>query len=72
MKLICDHNYKPSMMRVGFLLSLVVGSILSIFGCIAMFYGLQDAGVAMTAGTALMGGSSFAKAAQSKWESTGA
>lgn len=64
-----DHNNKLSMMRVGFFVTLVIGSIVSLSGAVAMFMGLSAAGTAMTTGLAVMGSSGFAKAVQAKWES---
>lgn len=63
-----DHNNKPSMMRIGFMVSLVLGSVVTLAGTVAMFLQLADAAMAMTLGTGLIGSSSFAKAIQSKWE----
>lgn len=68
----CDHNKKLSMMRVGFFVTLVVGSIVSLSGAVAMFMSLDAAGTAMTTGLAVMGSSGFAKAVQSKWEANNA
>lgn len=56
------------MMRLGFSVSLVIGSIVSIAGTVAMFMTLPDAGMAITIGTGLIGSSAFAKAVQSKYE----
>jgi len=64
----CDHKKKVSMMRVGFFVTLVVGSVVSLSGAVAMFLSLDAAGTAMTTGLAVMGSSGFAKAVQSKWE----
>lgn len=64
-----DHNNKLSMMRIGFFVTLIIGSIVSLSGAVAMFMGLSAAGTAMTTGLAVMGSGSFAKAVQSKWES---
>jgi len=63
-----DQNKKTSMMRVGFLVSLVIGSIVTLAGVGGMFLSLDDAAVALTTGPTLMGASGFAKAIQSKWE----
>lgn len=63
-----DHSKKLSMMRVGFFVTLVVGSIVSLSGAVAMFMSLDAAGTAMTTGLAVMGSSGFAKAVQAKWE----
>lgn len=63
-------NGKRSMMRLGFMISMVVGSVVSLTGCIAMFMSLPDAGMAITIGTGLIGSSAFAKAVQSKYESS--
>jgi hypothetical protein len=59
---------KTSMMRLGFFVSLVVGSIMAIGGVVAMFMSVPDAAVAMMTGTATMAGGGFAKAVQAKWE----
>ena len=56
------------MMRLGFMVSIIIGSIVSLAGCIAMFMSLPDAGMAITIGTGLIGSSAFAKAVQSKYE----
>lgn len=58
------------MMRLGFAISMAVGSIVSLAGCIAMFMSLPDAGMAITIGTGLIGSSAFAKAVQSKYEAS--
>lgn len=66
----CLHgnNGKTSMMRVGFAVSLVVGSALAMAGCAGMFMSVSDAGTAMTLGAGLIGSSAFAKAVQAKYE----
>jgi len=64
-----DHNNKPSMMRIGFMVSLVLGSVVTLAGTVAMFMTLPDAAMALTLGTGLIGSSAFAKAIQTKWES---
>jgi hypothetical protein len=63
-----DNQNKLSMMRVGFFVCLIIGSLLSLGGMIAVFMKLADASVLVMSGTGLMGTSSFAKAVQSKWE----
>jgi len=63
-----DQNGKVSMMRLGFLFSLVIGSLTTLCGVGGMFLSLDDAAVAMSTGSALMGASGFAKAIQSRWE----
>lgn len=63
-----DHNNKPSMMRIGFMVSLILGSVVTLAGTVAMFLQLADAAMAMTLGAGLISSSSFAKAIQSKWE----
>jgi hypothetical protein len=65
-----DHHGKLSMMRVGFFVCLAVGSILSLGGLFAAFKSLADATTLINAGTLLMGSSGFAKAIQTKWESS--
>jgi len=55
-------------MRLGFMVSIVIGSLVAIAGTIAMFMSLPDAGMAITIGTGLIGSSAFAKAVQSKYE----
>lgn len=62
------RNNKVSMMRVGFFLSIIVGSIVSLAGTIAMFYDLTHAGTAITTGLGLVGSGGWAKAVQAKWE----
>ena len=68
MSFLRGNNGKHSMMRLGFLVSMVVGSLVSLAGCMAMFMSLPDAGMAITIGTGLIGSSAFAKAVQSKYE----
>lgn len=68
MKMLCDHKGNRSSMRAGFLACLCVGAIVSLSGVVAMFYSIPDAGVAITTGTALMGGSGFSKAIQKRYE----
>lgn len=63
-----DHKDKYSMMRVGFAVSLVLGTIVTLTGTVAMFMELPDAAMALTLGTGLIGSSAFAKAIQAKWE----
>lgn len=63
-----DHTGKISMMRVGFFVTLIVGSILCVGGLAAIYYGLAEAGTAIASGSAMMTGSGFAKSIQSKWE----
>ena len=58
------------MMRLGFLVSMTVGSIVGLSGAIAMFFDLSHAGTAITVGLGLIGSGGFAKAVQSKYEST--
>ena len=47
---------------------MMVGAIVALAGCVAMFMSLPDAGMAITIGTGLIGSSAFAKAVQSKYE----
>lgn len=63
-----DHKNKLSMMRIGFMVSLVLGTILTLAGTVAMFMKLPDTSVALTLGTGLIGSSAFAKALQSRYE----
>lgn len=63
-----DCNGKPSAMRVGFIVSLLVGSFMVIGGVIGMFLNLSDASIAMTSGTALISTGGFAKAIQARFE----
>lgn len=63
-----DHKDKYSMMRVGFAVSLVLGTAVTLAGTVAMFMKLPDAAIALTLGTGLIGSSAFAKAIQTKWE----
>jgi hypothetical protein len=56
------------MMRVGFAVSLVLGTAVTLAGTVAMFMKLPDAAIALTLGTGLIGSSAFAKAIQTKWE----
>lgn len=62
------NNGKMSMMRVGFFGSMVVGSIVSLAGTVAMFYDMQHAGTAITTGLALLGSGGWAKAVQARYE----
>jgi hypothetical protein len=50
------------------MVSMLIGTVVSLAGCIAMFMSLPDAGMAITIGTGLIGSSAFAKAVQSKYE----
>ena len=59
---------KTSMMRIGFAACIIIGSLLSLFGIIAVFNSLSGAEVLIMSGSGLMGTSGFAKAVQSKWE----
>ena len=59
-----DQDGKLSMMRVGFFVALLIGSIVALSGTVAMFLGLDAASTAMTTGLAVMGSSGFAKAIQ--------
>ena len=68
MTMLKDHSQKISMMRVSFFVTIIIGSIVSLSGAVAMFMGLEAAGTAMTTGLAVMGSSGSAKAIQSKWE----
>lgn len=65
---ICSATGKYSMMRMGFAVSMVVGSAVSIAGAVAMFIDATHAGTAITAGLALVGSGGWAKAVQSKYE----
>ena len=65
----CKKTSQPSMMRLGFLVSMIVGSIVGLCGCVAMLMSLPDAGTAITIGLGLIGSSGFAKAVQAKYES---
>lgn len=68
MELFKDPVGKVSMMRVGFFVTLIIGSILCLGGLIGIFYALSEAGTAMACGSAMITGSGFAKSVQSKWE----
>jgi hypothetical protein len=68
--LTCNKTGKLSMMRLGFLISMFIGSVVSLCGALAMFFGLNYADTAMTTGAMLIGSGGFAKAVQSKYEST--
>ena len=68
MSFLKGNNGKHSMMRLGFLVSMLVGAIVALAVCVAMFMSLPDAGMAITIGTGLIGSSAFAKAVQSKYE----
>jgi len=59
---------KISMMRVGFMVSLVLGCVLSLGGLVAAFHSLPDSATLIMTGTGLIGSNSFAKAFQAKWE----
>lgn len=56
------------MMRAGFFMSLIVGSILCVTGIVAVFMSLDGAETLIMSGSGLMGSSGFAKAVQSRWE----
>lgn len=60
---------KLSMMRLGFFMSLMVGSFVAVAGAVNL--DAQHAGSAITAGLALIGSGGWAKAVQSKWEQPG-
>lgn len=68
--LTCSKTQKLSMMRLGFLVSMIIGSIVGLCGAVAMFFDLSHAGTAITVGLGLIGSGGFAKAVQSKYEST--
>jgi hypothetical protein len=56
------------MMRVGFTVSLLVGSALCIAGVGAVFLSLPDASSLILGGSGMITGSGFAKSIQKKWE----
>ena len=56
------------MMRLGFSVSLLVGSVVSFSGCAAMFMSLPDSAAAMSLGIGLISATAGAKAYQSKYE----
>ena len=64
-----DSNSKPSMMRVGFIVTLVVGSLLCLLGSIAIFMLIEGGETLVMSGSTMITGSGFAKAIQKKWES---
>jgi hypothetical protein len=68
MSFLKDCNGKLSMMRLGFMVSMIIGTVVALAGVVAMFMTLPDAGIAITIGTGLIGSSAFAKAVQSKYE----
>jgi len=68
MIMLTDSTGKTSMMRVGFMTCLVIGSILALAGIVSAFMTLPDTSTMIVSGTGLMGSSGFAKAIQSKWE----
>ncbi len=59
---------KLSMMRLGFAISMMLGSIVGLAGVVAMFFNLDHAATAITTGLALVGSGGWAKAVQSKHE----
>lgn len=63
-----DCRGKNSMMRMGFAVSMFVGSVVGLAGAVAMFFDLSHAGTAITVGLGLIGSGGFAKAVQSKYE----
>lgn len=65
---LCSATGKYSMMRLGFMISMIVGSLVAIAGAVAMFIDATHAGTAITAGLALVGSGGWAKAVQSKYE----
>ncbi len=62
-----DQSGKASMMRVGFAVSLLVGSVLCGAGVVAVFMSL-DGNALITGGSLMITGSGFAKSIQKKWE----
>lgn len=63
-----DSNNKPSAMRVGFILSLVMGCILCTSGVFAIFMRIPGGEMLVMTGSGMMTTSGFAKAIQKKWE----
>lgn len=61
-----DGKGKLSMMRLGFIVSIAVGSFVAVVGSLNL--NAPHAGSAITAGLALVGSGGWAKAVQSKWE----
>jgi len=71
MQILKDKSGKTSMMRVAVMLSMIIGSIVSIAGTVAMFYNIPAAGTAITAGLTLIGSGGWAKSFQRKYENDG-
>lgn len=72
MALCRDHNSKLSMMRIGFLATLVIGSLMCLAGIPAVFMELSGANDLILGGTAMISTTGFAKAYQSRWEARNA
>ena len=62
-----DNNGVPSMMRLGFLVNLIVGTVLIVCGIVLAFTGVPSAYM-ITAGAMMMTGGGFAKAWQKRYE----
>lgn len=63
-----DDNGNTSSMRVGFLLTLTIGSIMVLSGITAVFLEIPEGVTMINAGAMMMTGSGFAKAVQKKYE----
>ena len=68
MSCIRDNNGKTSMMRIGFLTTMSVGSIMCLAAIPAVYLDLSGAGELIMGGAGMMSTSGFAKAIQSKYE----
>ena len=62
------NNGKLSMMRLGFAVSMTLGSIVGLAGVVGMFFNLDHSATAITTGLALVGSGGWAKAVQAGYE----
>ena len=63
-----DNAGHASSMRVGFLLTLTIGSVMILSGITAVFLQIPEGVTMINAGAVMMTGSGFAKAVQKKYE----
>lgn len=65
----CHNTNKISMMRVGFLTTLIMGCVLCVAGITAIFLKVPGGETLVMSGSGMITGSGFAKAIQKRWES---
>lgn len=65
----CHETGKVSMMRVGFLTTLIIGCVLCVSGTFAIFLNIAGGETLVMSGSGMITGSGFAKAIQKRWES---